>query len=87
MSLALVIMDQWKPRTAWLISSILGNPGKSQQEVAEMLDMQQAGVSQGLNRAHLKELKEWDIQFRKKLKTKIESNVAADQTTHRSSAG
>ncbi len=87
LSLAVVIMDQWKPRTAWLVSSIMGNPGKSQQEIAELLDMQQAGVSQGLNRAHHKELKEWDVQFRKKLKTKIETNAAADQTAHRPSAG
>jgi hypothetical protein len=76
LSLALVIMDQWKPKTAWLASSILRHPGKSQQEIAELLDMQQAGVSQGLNRAHLKELKEWDIQFRKMLKTKIDANTA-----------
>ncbi|HSF89532.1 MAG TPA: hypothetical protein VLA46_08960, partial [Saprospiraceae bacterium] len=87
LSLALVIMDQWKPKTAWLVRSILENPGKSQQEIAELLDMQQAGVSQGLNRAHLKELKEWDVQFRKKLKTKIETNATADQTAHRPSAG
>jgi hypothetical protein len=87
LSLALVIMDQWKPRTAWLASSILRYPGKSQQEIAELLDMQQAGVSQGLNRAHLKELKDWDVQFRKKLKTKIDSNAPADQTPDRPSAG
>ncbi len=87
LALALVIMDQWKPRTAWLVSSILGNPGKSQQEIAEMLDMQQAGVSQGLNRAHLKELKEWDLQFRKKLKTQIDTNATAHQTPDSPSPG
>ena len=83
LSLAVVIMDQWKPKTAWLASSILRHPGKSQQEIAEMLDMQQAGVSQGLNRAHLKELKEWDIQFRKKLKTQIDTDATAHQTPDR----
>lgn len=87
LSLALVIMDLWKPKTALLIHSILRHPGLNQQEIAEVLNMQQAGVSQGIQRAHIRELMEWDIQFRKKLKTKIDPYDPAHSTAHRSSPG
>ncbi len=68
LKMALVIMDQWKPKTAELVSVVLQHPQKSQQEIADLLQIQQAGVSQGLKRAHLKELLDWDDIFRKKLK-------------------
>mgnify|MGYP003866944009 CR=1 FL=1 len=68
LKMALVIMDQWKPKTAELVSVVLQHPQKSQQEIADLLQIQQAGVSQGLKRAHLKELLDWDDIFKKKLK-------------------
>lgn len=80
LKLSLVIMDQWKPKTARLVSEVLLHPGKSQQEIADLLGIQQAGVSQGLKRAHLDELLAWDRLFCKKLKTQIEIYAPPDQT-------
>lgn len=85
--LALIAMDQWKSKTAQLVKVTLTYPEKGQQEIADLLGIQQAAVSQGLKRAHLNELIECDIIFRKKLKTQLDKYAAADQTTDRPPAG
>lgn len=56
--LASIVMDLWKPKTAELVKAVLNHPDKSQQEIADLLSIQQAAVSQGLKRAHLNELLE-----------------------------
>ena len=80
LKLSLVIMAQWKPKTARLVSEVLQHPGNSQQDIAELLGIQQAGVSQGLKRAHLDELQAWNNLFSKKLKTQIDLYAPSDQT-------
>lgn len=87
LKLSQVIMDQWKSKTARLVSEVLRHPGKSQQDIAEMLGIQQAGVSQGLKRAHLDELLAWERLFNKKLKTQIDTYAPLDQTADRPFAG
>ncbi len=72
LKMSLVIMDLWKPKTAQLVSEVLQHPKKSQLEIASLLEIQQAGVSQGLKRAHLSELKNFEIQIREKIKSQIE---------------
>ena len=84
--LALIAMDQWKSKTAELVKVVLSNPEKGQQEIGDLLAIQQAAVSQGLKRAHLHELIECDVIFRKKLKTQMDTYAAADQTPDRPSA-
>ena len=85
--LALIAMDQWKSKTAQLVKVVLSHPEKGQQEIADLLGIQQAAVSQGLKRAHLNELMECDVIFRKKLKTQMNTYATADQTPDRPSAG
>jgi len=85
--LALIAMDQWKSKTAQLVKAVLSHPEKGQQEIADLLGIQQAAVSQGLKRAHLNELMECDNIFKKKLKTQMNTYVAADQTPDSPSAG
>jgi hypothetical protein len=70
--LSLVIMDQWKPQTARLVRTVMEHQGKSQQEIADLMQMQQAGVSQGLKRAHFSELMAWNDIFSHKLKTQLD---------------
>ena len=72
LNLALVIMDQWKPKTAQLVRTALEHKGMSQQEMADLMQLQQAGVSQGLKRAHLSELLAWNDIFSHKLKTQMQ---------------
>jgi len=84
--LALIAMDQWKSKTSQLVKIALAHPEKGQQEIADLLGIQQAAVSQGLKRSHLHELMECDVIFRKKLKTQMDTYAAADQTPDRPSA-
>jgi hypothetical protein len=67
--LASIPMDQWKSKTAQLVKVVLAHPDKGQQEIADLLGIQQAAVSQGLKRANLHELLELEKLFRQKIKS------------------
>lgn len=66
--LASIPMDQWKSKTAQLVKVVLTHPDKGQQEIADMLGIQQAAVSQGLKRANIHELLALEELFRHKIK-------------------
>lgn len=66
--LASIPMDQWKSKTAQLVKVVLTHPEKGQQEIADLLGIQQAAVSQGLKRANLHELLALEELFRHKIK-------------------
>lgn len=66
--LASIPMDQWKSKTAQLVKVVLTHPEKGQQEIADLLGIQQAAVSQGLKRANLHELLALEDLFRQKIK-------------------
>ncbi len=61
-------MDQWKSKTAQLVKAVLAYPDKGQQEIADLLGIQQAAVSQGLKRANMHELLALEDLFRYKIK-------------------
>ncbi|MBP6681619.1 MAG: hypothetical protein KA166_10515 [Saprospiraceae bacterium] len=70
--LASIPMDQWKSKTAQLVKVVLTHPDKGQQEIADLLGIQQAAVSQGLKRANMHELLALEDLFRYKIKSIIQ---------------
>ena len=70
--LASIPMDQWKSKTAQLVKAVLTHPEKGQQEIADLLGIQQAAVSQGLKRANMHELLALEDLLRNKIKSLTE---------------
>lgn len=66
--LALIAIDNWKPKTAEMVKFLLENPMKGQQELAELVGVRQSAVSQGQKRAHYPEIMELESLFREKVK-------------------
>lgn len=65
--LGLALIDKWKPATAELVAAAIVHPAKSQQEIAELLNISQSSVSSGLKRAHFHLIEELDALYRKKI--------------------
>jgi len=66
--LALIAMDNWKPKTAEIVKMSLAYPEKGQSELAELLGINQSSVSEAQKRAHFSEIMELESLFREKIK-------------------
>lgn len=62
-----IFMDKWSVSSAELVEVILNNPNITQEETGKKLGIKQSGVSGRWNRAHIDELMEVEMMFRKKL--------------------
>ena len=66
-SLALLSMNTWSPVVAGVIKTALENPGKSQKELAEILDRSQSSISEALNRGGFDEVMQLNEYYLKQL--------------------
>lgn len=68
LKLAGTFMDKWSVSSAELIQIILNNSNANQEEIGNQLGIKQNSVSGRWNRAHVDELVEVEIMFRKKIR-------------------
>lgn len=64
--LALVIMDRWTVNLAEIVKLSIENPKALQSELGKLIGINQNAISTRQKRAHLSEIMELDVMFRKK---------------------
>lgn len=67
--LALIAMDNWSISSGELMNTLLKHPDLTQQQIAEMLNIEQNSASGRYKRAHVEELLLVESRYREKLKT------------------
>ncbi len=67
-SFALLTMDTWSPTVAATIKAFLEHPGKSQTEMAVLLEKSQSSLSEALKRGGYDEVLRLDEFYRKRIK-------------------
>ena len=65
--LALIAMDTWTVNSAEIAKLFYEYPGKTQEELAQMININQDAVSKRIKRAHLEKIFELDLMFQLKL--------------------
>ncbi len=68
--LASLVMDQWAPKTAYILKAALDHPEFNQMELAELLDRSQSTVSEGLKRAGFDEIEKLLQRYAKQIPQK-----------------
>ena len=56
LSLALLNIDNWKPATATIMKTVMENKDQNQQAIAEILQITQSSISEGLKRGGYEEI-------------------------------
>lgn len=64
LELALLTMDRWTPNSAEMIMLSMENPGKTQSELASMIQISQGRVSERQQRAGYEEIMKMEAYFR-----------------------
>ncbi len=69
LALALLIMDNWKPATATIMKTVMENAAHNQQQVAELLQITQSSISEGLKRGGYEEIQNMLTLYKKLIPT------------------
>lgn len=69
--LALTIIDNWSAAAAAIVAAFIEHPGKSQNEIAGMLRINQSAVSQQKKRAHFDLINDLNTYFAEKVNTVV----------------
>lgn len=68
LKLALIAMDNWTTNAAEIVKTAIENPGKSQEELGQLLNIKQNAVSGRLKRAYYGEIKEVIEMYQTRIK-------------------
>ncbi|HKK38745.1 MAG TPA: SatD family protein [Cryomorphaceae bacterium] len=68
LQLSLLTADSWSPTVSTVFSATFENPGKSQKELAQLLDKSQSSVSEAMSRGGYNELMKVNAFYTKSLK-------------------